>query len=78
MIAPHHSESYKKQIMKHLRNGETLDGIKALNLFGCWCLPQRISELRKAGEPIAGRWATSETGKRYMVYYLPTATPATE
>ncbi len=43
--------SYRTQILDHLMTGDTLDPIKALNLFGCFALSQRITDLKKRRHP---------------------------
>ncbi len=43
--------SYHTQILDYLMTGDTLDPIKALNLFGCFALSQRITDLKKRRHP---------------------------
>ena len=43
---------------------------EAVISLGILCLPKRISELRRAGYPIAMRYINSESGKRYGAYRL--------
>ena len=62
--------TYKAQILAHLTAGETLDDMKALKLFGCWSLSQRISEMRADGIPIISKMVTAHSGKRHAIYWL--------
>lgn len=70
--------SYKAQILDHLMTGQTLDDMKALNLFGCWSLSQRISEMRASGIPILSKMVTAPSGKRHAIYWLENARPTTD
>lgn len=62
--------TYKAQILAHLLAGETLDDMKALNLFGCWSLSQRISEMRADGIAVLSKMVTAPSGKRHAIYWL--------
>lgn len=62
--------THKQHIMNALNKGIVLDDMKALNMFGCWSLSQRIGELIKSGVPIKKDWGYSPSGKRYMTYFL--------
>lgn len=62
--------SYHQIIMQKLNAGETISPLSALNDFGCLSLPQRISELRQAGEPIKGRLVSLPNGKRHNIYWI--------
>lgn len=42
----------------------------ALNLWGCWSLSQRISELKQDGYPIQSRITTAASGKRHAIYWI--------
>lgn len=55
-INPNYAEctSQKDMIWKALQAGEKLTMLKALRLFGCGRLPNRICELRKEGKRIHG------------------------
>lgn len=63
-------DSYKAKILAHLKTGASLEPMTALNLWGCWSLSQRISELRQAGYPIQSKMTTAPNGKRYAVYWI--------
>lgn len=62
--------THKAHILAHLTAGETLDDMKALNLFGCWSLSQRISEMKADGIPIMSKLITAPSGKRHAIYWL--------
>lgn len=42
----------RMRVMCHLKTGKTLTSLEALQEYGIMRLPNRISELRKRGEPI--------------------------
>lgn len=56
-------------IEKHLRLGNTITPLEALNLFGCMRLGARIWDLRKKGLDVKER-TVNHNGKRYSEYYL--------
>lgn len=62
----------KQQIMKALRNGETLSPLDALNRFGCFKLSTRIGEIERENHDIyiVRGWLETETGKRVRTYRL--------
>ncbi len=62
--------SYKTQILDYLMTGATLEPMTAFNLWGCWSLSQRITELRQDGLPIHSKMVTAPSGKRHAVYWL--------
>lgn len=45
-------KSQKQLILEHLQSGRTLDRLQALELYGVFESPARISELRKDGYDI--------------------------
>lgn len=58
-----------KLIEKHLKNGKSITTIEALNLFGCFRLAARITDLRKSGMHIVTSY-TERDGKRWATYRL--------
>ena len=62
--------SYCKQILDHMMSGDTIDPIKALNLFGCFSLSQRITDLKNEGIPVKRDMVTTDSGKRHAIYWL--------
>ena len=62
-------ESQNKQILKHLKSGNSISGIDALNKFGCFRLPARIHDLRRQGYNIRGIMVY-DGNKRYKVYSM--------
>ena len=55
-------------ILQHLQQGNTLTVLSALQLFGCMALSQRVSELKREGEPIKSEMVAVESGKRVARY----------
>lgn len=47
--------SQANAILDHMRKGNTITGIEALDLFGCFRLPARIADLKKVGHIISSR-----------------------
>lgn len=64
------SASQCAKIKDWLESGKAIDGMTALNLFGCFRLPSRICDLKQQGMKITDRWKTTETGKRVKEYLL--------
>lgn len=64
------SASQCAMIKDWLEQGNTIDGMVALNLFGCFRLPSRIHDLKERGMKITDRWKTTSTGKRVKEYLL--------
>ena len=64
------SESQCAMIKDWLESGKAIDGMVALNLFGCFRLPSRIHDLKERGMKITDRWKTTSTGKRVKEYLL--------
>ena len=62
-------ESQRKRIFFHLLAGNKINGIEALQLFGCMRLGARIYELKKLGVPIEDRPITlvAKNGKTKRV-----------
>ena len=64
------SESQCAKIKDWLEQGNVIDGMTALNLFGCFRLPSHICDLKERGMKITDRWKTTESGKRVKEYLL--------
>jgi hypothetical protein len=64
------SASQCAMIKDWLESGKAIDGMIALNLFGCFRLPSRIHDLKERGMKITDRWKTTSTGKRVKEYLL--------
>ena len=62
-----------EQILAHLKAGNSLTPIDALNLFGCFRLSARIKDLRDSGYEIDTDYPSCVDRKRYAVYTLKTA-----
>lgn len=63
-------DSYKAKILAYLKTGATLEAMTALQLWGCWSLSQRISELKQDGYPIQSKMTTAPSGKRHAIYWI--------
>ena len=64
------SASQCAMIKDWLEQGNVIDSMTALNLFGCFRLPSRICDLKQQGMKITDRWKTTSTGKRVKEYLL--------
>ena len=64
------SASQCAQIKDWLEQGNVIDGMTALNLFGCFRLPSRIHDLKQRGMKITDQWKVTSTGKRVKEYLL--------
>ena len=45
-------ETQRDLILQHLRHGDSITPIQALELYGCFALSQRIGELKRLGNDI--------------------------
>ena len=57
-------------ILAHLKEGNTITQIDALNKFGCFRLGSRINDLRNRGHNIECQTVKTKTGKRIGQYRL--------
>ena len=57
-------------ILYHLRKGNSLTGLEALELCGTMHLPRRILDLKEMGHDIKDEWITVASGKRIKRYFL--------
>ena len=64
------SASQCAKIKDWLEQGNVIDGMVALTLFGCFRLPSRIHDLKERGMKITDRWKVTKTGKRVKEYLL--------
>jgi hypothetical protein len=62
------TDSQTALIKGWLLNGHYITQLEALNMFGCFRLAARISNLRDQGEKIATKIVTLENGKRVAMY----------
>lgn len=69
MIASHRSPTQAQAILNHLRDGNSLTSLEALQLHGCFRLAARIHELRRDGYEIEEATVT-RNGKRYASYFI--------
>jgi hypothetical protein len=67
------SESQNKRIAAWLQAGNTITALEALNMFGCFRLASRITDLKqKFGLDIKTGRVITPTGKRVACYSLNT------
>lgn len=57
-------------ILAHLRAGNEITPLEALEKFGCLRLAARISDLRATGQNIDSRIHHGPNGKRFAAYRL--------
>ena len=69
------SKTQNEAILAHLKRGFSLTSMEALNLFGCFRLAARISDLKDTGVDIRDDYET-KNGKTYKVYWIHKPKPA--
>lgn len=62
-------DTQNAKILEYLNNGNTITSLEALNLFGCFRLASRISDLKKKGYAIK-RQMVIRNGKRVALYSI--------
>ena len=62
-------DSQNAKILDYLKKGYTITALEALNLFGCFRLASRISDLRKKGYAI-NKKTVIRNGKRVALYSI--------
>ncbi len=62
--------SQNKLILAYLQGGNSLTGIEALEMFGCFRLPSRINDLRNMGHSIESDRVLLPNGKRVARYKI--------
>ncbi len=63
-------ETQNKMIKAHLKKGLRLTSLEALELFGCFRLSARISELKTSGLNVNKAMIELPSGKRIAEYYM--------
>ena len=66
----HSKPTQAGRILAHLRAGNRLTALEALDAFGCFRLAARIHELRREGWQIEERTVETRGGKRVAEYSL--------
>jgi len=66
----HRRPTQAGRILAHLRAGNRLTALEALERFGCFRLAARVHELRREGWQIEERAVETRTGKRVAEYYM--------
>jgi hypothetical protein len=60
-----------KQVLSHLRSGQSITPLEALNLYGIFRLASRIHDLRNQGVDIkVRRDVVTENGKKVAQYFI--------
>lgn len=62
--------SQSNAILEYMQKGNSITGIEALDLFGCFRLPARIADLKKVGHIITSKMIKLANGKRVAQYTL--------
>lgn len=65
-----------EMILEHLKAGNSITPLEALDLFGCFRLSARIKDLRDSGYEIDTEYPLHVDRKRYAIYTLKTKIPA--
>jgi len=60
--------SQKQDILNHLKKYRKINGLDALNLYGCFRLPARILELKEEKHNIDANLITLKNGKKIAEY----------
>ena len=68
--SPNDTTSHKQQLLAHVMTGQRINPLEALNLYRCFSLAQRMSDLRKSGIPIQTQSIKLPSGKRVNEYWL--------
>lgn len=63
-------EAQNKAILNHLQYGNSITGIEALNMLGCFRPPSRIWDIKQAGHKIDKVTVELNNGKRVARYSL--------
>ncbi len=65
-----HISTQRFKILSHLKDGEPITSLDALQRYGCMRLASRISELKRKGIPIKSRFIKTKKGKQVKEYWL--------
>jgi len=57
------------RILEHMKRGNGITGLEALDLYGCFRLPARIADIKAMGYKVASNMVTIN-GKRIARYTL--------
>lgn len=63
-------QSQASRILKYMQEGNGITPIEALNLFGCFRLGARISDIKKMGYDIVTERVKVDGGKYVARYHL--------
>ena len=59
----------KEQIRSYLNKGKTITSLEALDIFKCFRLASRISELKQEGYPVTKQMIRLDSGKYVAEYF---------
>jgi hypothetical protein len=63
------TESQTHCILEHLKNGRQLTALEALNLFGCFRLAARISDIKRKGHNVKSEMVQVGNNKKKVARY---------
>ncbi len=67
-------KTQNERLLKHLKSGKTIDGIRSWHLLGIYRLASRIHDLRTEGWNIKDQWVEGKNrygeDTRWKEYYL--------
>lgn len=64
------TKTQSAQILEHLRSGQTITPLEALDRYGCFRLGARIYDLKREGHDIRSRMVEGGEGKKVARYLL--------
>ena len=67
------SESQKKKILQYLQDGETITSLEALELFRCFRLASRMTDLKYDDVKFDSVFINTPTQKKVKAYFIPEA-----
>tara|TARA_B110000503_G_scaffold34900_1_gene57026 strand:- start:1401 stop:1607 length:207 start_codon:yes stop_codon:yes gene_type:complete len=59
----------KEKIKDYLESGKTITSLEALDIFKCFRLASRISELKQEGYPVTKQMIQLDSGKYVAEYF---------
>ena len=67
------SQTQNGRILAYLQKGETITSLEALDLFQCFRLASRMTDLKNLNVPFDSVRITTPTGKHVKAYFIPEA-----
>lgn len=79
MSDPNSNPTQTQKILEYMKRGYRITALEALDLFGCFRLASRISEIKlKLGYDVKSEPYKTRGGATIKVYWLETPKPATQ